>query len=70
MQKTQFINELSIGDKVDTLFSIKYKYSILEHKNGYMFLIGLSDRTGDIEAIYWGGLHRIATQNIHEMLKE
>lgn len=70
MQKTQFINELSIGDNVDSLFSIKYKYNILEHKNGYMFLIGLSDRTGDIEAIYWGGLDRATTQNIHEMLKE
>ncbi len=70
MQKTQFINELSIGDSVDSLFSIKYKYNILKHKNGYMFLIGLSDRTGDIEAIYWGGQNESFTQNIHSMLKE
>lgn len=70
MQKTQFINELSIGDSVDSLFSIKYKYNILEYKNGFMFLMGLSDRTGDIEAIYWGGNDKNSTQNVHEMLKE
>lgn len=69
LMKNQFINQLSLGDGVDTLFSIKYKYNILEHKNGFMFLIGLSDRTGDIDAIYWG-TDRITTQNIHEMLKE
>ena len=68
--KNQFINQLSIGDSVDNLFSIKYKYSILEHKNGFMFLMGLSDRTGDIEAIYWGGTDKITTQNIHNMLGE
>lgn len=70
MQKTQFINELSIGDNIDTLFSIKYRYNILEYKHGFMFLMGLSDRTGDIEAIYWGGNDKNSTQNVHEMLKE
>ncbi|VVB86196.1 Dihydroneopterin 2',3'-cyclic phosphate phosphodiesterase [uncultured archaeon] len=70
MQKTQFINELSIGDDVDSLFSIKYKYNIILYKNGFMFLMGLSDRTGDIEAIYWGGNEKNSTQNVHEMLKE
>jgi len=68
--KNQFVNLLSIGDSVDDLFSIKYKYNILDHKNGLMFLIGLSDKTGDIDAIYWGGTDKITTQNVHKMLRE
>ena len=70
MRKKQFISELSIGDTIDSQFSIKYKYSILEHKNGFMFLIGLSDKTGDIEAIYWGGIDKESAKKVHSMLKE
>lgn len=70
MHKVQFINELSIGDNVDSLFSIKYKYNILEYKNGFMFLMGLSDKTGDIEAIYWSGTDKKSIQKVYEMLKE
>lgn len=70
MFKKQFINDISKGDVVNSLFSIKYIYNLIEYKNGFMFLIGLSDKTGDIEAIYWGGIDRTVTQNLHDNLGE
>lgn len=70
MLKEQYVSELSKGDVVNSSFSIKYIYNFVEYKNGLMFLIGLSDKTGDIESVYWGGIDRQVNQNLHDELKE
>ena len=68
MSNEQYISKLSKGDVVNSSFSIEYIYNSIEYKNGFMFLIGLSDNTGDIESVYWGGIDRTVTQNIHDKL--
>lgn len=70
MFEKQFINNLSKDDAVNSSFSIKYIYDIIEYKNGFMFLIGLSDKTGDIEAVYWGGMNRTVAKNLRDNLRE
>lgn len=53
--KSQFIEGLEEGDGVDSRFSVKYKKPPKEYKNGFMFVLGLADRTGEIEVKFWGG---------------
>lgn len=53
--KEQFIEDLKEGQDVNSKFSVKYKKSLKEYKNGYMFTLGLADRTDEIEAKFWGG---------------
>jgi 3'-5' exoribonuclease len=51
----QFISDLKFGERVNSKFSVKYKHPPKEYKNGFMFTVGLADKTGEIEATYWGG---------------
>lgn len=53
--KEQFIEDLEEDQSVNTLFSVKYKKSLKKYKKGYMFTLGLADRTDEIEAKFWGG---------------
>lgn len=55
MDKGVYIKDLKSGMIVDGLFSVKYKHGIRNYANGYMFDIGVADRTGEIEIYYWGG---------------
>ena len=66
----QFINELKSGDVVDSLFSIKYKHPIQEYKNGFMFSIGVSDKTGEIPITYWGSPNKDKTDKIFRGFSE
>lgn len=56
--KEQFVEDLEDGQKVNSLFSVKYKKSLKKYKNGYMFTLGLADRTDEIEAKFWGGKNK------------
>jgi len=54
--KKQFVNDLKEGDSVDDVFAVSriegpFKY---RQKDGLYFRLNLSDRTGDIPAIFWG----------------
>jgi uncharacterized domain HDIG len=62
----QFIVDLKYGNKVSSLFSVKYKHPPKQYKNGFMFTAGLSDRTGEIEATYWGGTDISKLQKIYD----
>lgn len=54
------------GDKVKTSFSVKYKKPVRSYKNGYMFTLGLTDMTDEIEAKYWGGKNKDKVEKIFE----
>jgi len=51
----KYVNELEVGDKVQSYFAVKYKKAPIEYERGYRFVVGLSDKTGEIEMHYWGG---------------
>jgi len=66
----QYIKDLTLGLKVDSLFSVKYKHPVREYMNGFMFTIGVSDKTGEIPVTYWGGPNKEKTQRIYNGFSE
>lgn len=66
----QFIKGLVFEQKVESFFSVKYKHPPREYKNGFMFTVGLADRTGEIEVNYWGGRNRESIRGVYDSFKE
>ncbi len=74
MQNKQFISDIepigSAGKKVESPFSIKYRHPPKAYKNGFMFTIGLADKTGEIEATFWGGKDENEVRNLYSSMKD
>ncbi|MDI6654643.1 MAG: HD domain-containing protein [Candidatus Hydrothermarchaeota archaeon] len=66
----QFIKDLEFGRKVESKFSVKYRHPPREYMNGFMFVTGLADKTGEIEATYWGGKNLEKVRNVYESFRE
>jgi len=60
------IKELNNGTQVNSCFCVKYKHPSREYANGFMFNIGLADKSGEIELTYWGGRNEKAVQAIYD----
>lgn len=69
MIEKKLIKNLADNQDVDTYFSVKYKHPIKSYKNGFRFLIGVSDRSGEIEVNYWGKEDKDAVENVYESFK-
>ncbi|MEM2944211.1 MAG: HD domain-containing protein [Methanomassiliicoccales archaeon] len=68
--KKRFIKNLVAGEEIDELFSIKYKKPPRKYARGYMFELRICDKTGQINAKYWGGADEESVQRLYESLKE
>lgn len=71
--KSRFIDKLILGERVESQFSVKYKHPVREYGKpfkGYMFAVGLADRTGEIELTYWGGKDKEKVQKIYDSFRE
>lgn len=66
----QFVKDLEFGKKVESKFSVKYRHPPREYMNGFMFVVGLADKTGEIEAMYWGGKNLEKVRNVYESFRE
>ncbi|MBI5228522.1 HD domain-containing protein [Candidatus Micrarchaeota archaeon] len=66
----QYIRELKDASIVDSVFSVKYKKPPVEYKNGFRFVVGLADKSGEIEANYWGGRSLEAVMKAYGGFKE
>ena len=56
MAKKQFINALNEGDRVDDVFSIRFKKPVRQTSSGnFFFEMRLGDGTGEMAMKYWGG---------------
>jgi 3'-5' exoribonuclease len=58
----KMVKDLELNEKVDSLFAVKYKRPLRQYKNGFMFTLGLSDKTGEVDATYWGDKDRDAVK--------
>lgn len=65
----QFIDALKQGERVESFFSVKYKHPVAAYKNGFMFVLGLADRSGEIELSYFGGKDRGDVQKLYDSIK-
>ncbi|PIO05773.1 phosphohydrolase [Candidatus Micrarchaeota archaeon CG08_land_8_20_14_0_20_59_11] len=66
----QFVSDLSVGGAASSLFSVKYKRPVTEYKKGWRFVVGLSDKTGEIECNFWGGGDKAAVERVFGSFKE
>ncbi|MEW6070601.1 MAG: HD domain-containing protein [Candidatus Thermoplasmatota archaeon] len=66
IDKLQYIKDLNEGDKVTSLFAVKFKKPIREYVNGYMFEMRLADRTGELTAKYWGDRNIAEIQTLYD----
>ncbi|MDI6856055.1 MAG: HD domain-containing protein [Candidatus Thermoplasmatota archaeon] len=70
MDKLQFIKDLKQGDKVSSLFAVKFKKPIREYVNGYMFEMRVADKTGELTAKYWGDRNIAELQTLYESFQK
>lgn len=68
MEKELYIEDLEENRKLEAPFSVKYKKPPREYKKGWMFSLGLSDKTGEIEARYWGGENKGHVERVYEQV--
>ncbi len=70
LTKKQPINTLKVGDLVKDIFVVQNKKSIGPYKNGYSFILTLSDSSGrGIEYKYWGGQDETKVKNLFKSIK-
>lgn len=63
------VKDLEEGRNVKSTFSVKYKKPVRSYKKGYMFTLGLADRTGEVEAKYWGGRDEEKVERVQEKIE-
>ncbi|MCD6547634.1 MAG: HD domain-containing protein [Nanoarchaeota archaeon] len=66
----QLIKDLKEGERVRSFFSIKYKHIPKEYSKGYMFTLGLADKSGEIELTFFGDENLQKVTELYEQLKE
>jgi len=60
------IRESDIGTQVNSYFCVKYRHPPKPYAKGFMFNVGLADRSGEIELTYWGGQDEHAVRVIYD----
>ncbi len=67
MNDTIDLNQVEEGKEIETVLAIKDKRGIQSYQNGNFFTLQLGNKTGEIDAKYWGG-KEIEVQKIHDKL--
>lgn len=65
MNKTVNLNQVEDGNEIETVLAIKDKQGIQSYQNGNFFTLQLGNRTGEIQAKYWGGREE-EVQKLHD----
>lgn len=64
--KKQFIKDLKEGDRVESLFSVKFKKPPKPYSKGHVFEVRLADRTGEMTAKFWGTKEEAAVRDLYQ----
>ena len=64
--KKQFIKDLKSGDRVDSVFAVKFKKPVRNYVKGYMFEVRVADKTGELTAKYWGDNDEKSVQKLYD----
>jgi 3'-5' exoribonuclease len=68
--KRQFVRNVTLGDDVDDVFSVKYKKPPRKYANGFMFEVRVADRTGDITVKFWGPADEASVRRIYDAFRD
>ncbi len=63
-KKTEIIN-LNVGDSVDDIFVVKFKKPLDKYSGGWRFELRLGDKTGEINAKFWGPEEKDVVEDIY-----
>jgi 3'-5' exoribonuclease len=69
MVKRQYLKGLGDGDPVEDLFAVKFKKPVREYRNGLMFELNVSDKTGEMMVKYWGPADKETVAKVYDALK-
>jgi len=61
----QYVSDLKDGASVESVFSVKYKKPVRPYAKGFMFSVGLADKTGEIELSYFGGRDNSKVETVY-----
>jgi 3'-5' exoribonuclease len=64
----QYVKDLKQGERVESMFAIKFKKPPKRYAHGHMFELRLSDKTDEITAKYWGDEDIDAIQALYDSL--
>lgn len=64
--KSQYVKNLKSGDRVDSVFAVKFKKPVRNYVKGYMFEVRIADRTGELTVKYWGDNDENAAQKLYD----
>ncbi len=64
--KKQFIKDLKSGDRVDSVFAVKFKKPVRNYVKGYMFEVRIADKTDEITVKYWGDNDKKSVQKLYD----
>ena len=67
--KRQYVRDLLNDQTVDDYFAVALKGSPKDYKNGIWFQFKISDKTGSIDAKYWGGPDRESVSRVFSSFK-
>ena len=62
----QYIKDLKNGENVKSFFSVKYKHKPKEYQKGYMFVVGLADKSGEVELTFFGSKNADEVNRLYE----
>ncbi|MBR9681559.1 MAG: HD domain-containing protein [Candidatus Altiarchaeota archaeon] len=70
-KKKKLIAKLKSGEFVDDIFVVKIKRELRSYKNGFKFVLILSDASGhSVEYVYWGDQNEAAVKKIYNTISE
>ena len=70
-QKQSQIKNLATGDIISDIFIVKSKSSVQDYSSAtkFRFTLTLTDKSGDIDAKYWGNENKTEVERLQESLK-
>ncbi len=68
-KKSEIIN-LSVGDDIEDIFVVKFKKPIDKYSGGWRFELRLGDKTGEINAKFWGPEEKDVVEEIYNSFEK
>ncbi len=69
-EKKKDIINLSVGEDIKDIFVVKFKKPLEKYSRGWRFELRLGDRTGEINAKFWGPEDKVTVDELYNAIKK
>lgn len=66
MVQQKLLRNLKDHEPVEGFYVVEYKHEVKDYRNGYRFMLGISDSSDEVMANYWGGQERGEVEALHK----